>query len=258
MNGAEEIASSFVVTGGDGTELLELGEKSFRSDGAPDTGACPRGAGSGGCGVKGSRSVCPRFPTAQSAAFARHRLGPPGRHPPGSSAARHRRRRGRGFGRGEVKPGRIAQSVHRGGDLRAQFTAATSDGLAYFRPLPEGAGTVRVSTNEGRIHPDPLVVRLFRPSAKHALPHPRLAPAREPEVHHAEIPETLGQVAPRDACPISVQHRFHKQAVVCGSDPHVPSTSRQQILDAVPWVVSQCVSLFHRSILRRLGSAQRG
>ena len=29
MNGAEEIASSFVVTGGDGTKLLELGEKVF-------------------------------------------------------------------------------------------------------------------------------------------------------------------------------------------------------------------------------------
>ena len=163
-----------------------------------------------------------------------------------------------GLAGGEVKPGRIAQSVHLGMDLRAQSTAATSDGLAYFRPLPEGTGTVRVSTNEGRIHPDPLVVRLFRPSAKHALPHPRLAPAREPEVHHAEIPETFGQGAPRDAGSISVPHGFHKQALVCGSDPHVLSTSRQPILDAVPWVVSQCVSLFHRSILRRLGSAQRG
>ena len=29
MNGAEEIASSFVVTGGDGTKLLEFGKKVF-------------------------------------------------------------------------------------------------------------------------------------------------------------------------------------------------------------------------------------
>lgn len=74
-------------------------------------------------------------------------------------------------------------------------------------------------------------------------PDPRLAPARDPGVHHADIPETLGQVAPRYACSISVQHRFHKEGVVCGGDPNVPSTPRQQILDAFPLVVSVRVAL---------------
>jgi hypothetical protein len=162
-----------------------------------------------------------------------------------------------GLSGGEVKPCRIAQGIHRGVDLRTQSAAATSDGLAYSRHLLDGSGTVLVSTNDGGINHDLLVVRILRQSSEYALPDPRLAPAREPGVHHAEVPETLGQVAPRHACSSSVQHRFYKQAVVYGGDPNVPNTPRQQIFDAFPLVVSQCVPLFHRFTIRRSDSAQR-
>ena len=148
MNGAEEITSSFVVTSGDGTELLEPGEKIFdqmaRPIQVPVKGTLDQ--------VGAARRDHDRFarffqrlnqPLLCVIGFVRHdgiRRGV-GQQDVGADDVV-------GLSGGKVKPCRIAQSVYRGVDLRAQSSAATSDGLAYFRPLLDGSGAVLAGEHE--------------------------------------------------------------------------------------------------------------
>ena len=53
------------------------------------------------------------------------------------------------------------------------------------------------------------------------------------------VAEAFRQVPPRDAGPITVDHRLYKQPIVLGRYPNMPFTSGQNILDPVPLIVSQ-------------------
>lgn len=68
------------------------------------------------------------------------------------------------------------------------------------------------------------------------------------QMHHAKVCEPLGQATPGDADTISVQHRIDKQPVVACRGTDVSRTSGQQIFDAFPLVVSECVSAFYRFV----------
>jgi hypothetical protein len=51
--------------------------------------------------------------------------------------------------------------------------------------------------------------------------------------------ETLRQITPRDARPISVENRFHKKAVILGRDTHMAGPTGQQVLDTIPLIVAK-------------------
>src|SRR5712671_4049569 len=52
----------------------------------------------------------------------------------------------------------------------------------------------------------------------------------------------IGSPPPRDAGPITVDHRFYKQPIVLGRYPHMPFPSGQNILDPVPLIVPKGVA----------------
>lgn len=145
-----------------------------------------------------------------------------------------------------MKSRRIAQRIRRGVDLCTQPAAAQSDSLAFFGFPLDGPGTVLVSSNEGGIHPAPLVVRVLGKKRLDMRPHPGLAPTRESQVYHVKIPKTLGPVSPRKAGLIPIPHRFHEPSMVSSRHPNVPFPPWQEILDVIPWVVSQCLSRCHQ------------
>lgn len=60
-----------------------------------------------------------------------------------------------------------------------------------------------------------------------------------------EITKTLGQVAPRNACAVAVEHRIDEQPVVASRSSGLPGLAGQQILDALPMRITQCVSSGH-------------
>lgn len=77
------------------------------------------------------------------------------------------------------------------------------------------------------------------------MPHARLAPAHVAQVHHPEVPETLGQIAPRDAGAVAVQHRIHEQSIVFGGGSDMSSPAGKQVLDSAPLAICQGVSATH-------------
>ena len=64
-------------------------------------------------------------------------------------------------------------------------------------------------------------------------------------MHDPEITETFGQVAPRNAGPVAIQHRFDEQPVVTCSHADMALTSGQQGFDPFPLIISKGVTTGH-------------
>lgn len=67
-------------------------------------------------------------------------------------------------------------------------------------------------------------------------------------MHHTEITKALGQVAPRDAGALTVEHRIDKQPVVSRSGSGLSDLAGQQILDALPMRIAQGISSGHAQL----------
>src|SRR6516162_818680 len=105
-----------------------------------------------------------------------------------------------------------------------------------------------MGAHDGGVDHHVLVVVIARQHRKNALEDPTLGPSAEPLVHGPPLAETLGQIPPRTARSIAVEHRLDEQAIVLRRAPNMTLASRQKILDAVPLVVAQSIAS-HRSVL---------
>jgi hypothetical protein len=57
-----------------------------------------------------------------------------------------------------------------------------------------------------------------------------------------EVPERLRKVTPRNAGPNSIQNSIDEQTIVPRRCSNMSNTTRQQIFDAIPLVVSYTIS----------------
>src|SRR5450759_2650093 len=106
-----------------------------------------------------------------------------------------------------------------------------------LRPLFLGASAVLMGTHDGRIDHRVFVVGIRGEMLEDPLPDTRLGPASKARMNRLPVSEPLRQVPPGHSSPISVQDRLHEQTIVLGGHAHIPITSRQQILDPIPFVV---------------------
>ena len=70
------------------------------------------------------------------------------------------------------------------------------------------------------------------------LENPALRPPTEALVEDFPITETLGEIPPRNAGPISVENRFHEQSIICRRASDMAFPAGKKILDPVPLVVA--------------------
>jgi len=105
-----------------------------------------------------------------------------------------------------------------------------------------------MGAHDGRIDHRVFVVGIRGQMLEHPLPDARLGPAGKARMNRLPVSEPLRQVPPGHAGPISVQNRLDKQTIVLGGYAHISLTSRQQILDPLPFVVMQSIAA-HRSAL---------
>jgi len=105
-----------------------------------------------------------------------------------------------------------------------------------------------VSPHDRGVDHHVLVVAITRQHRKNALEDPCFRPPAEPLVHGFPLAEPLGQITPRTARSIAVEHRFDEQAIVFCLAADIALATRQKILDAVPLVVAQGITA-HRSVL---------
>src|SRR4051794_26836924 len=106
---------------------------------------------------------------------------------------------------------------------------------------------VLMSAHDGGVDHRVFVVRVVRQVFENLLPNPALRPSAGPRVDRFRIAKPLGQVPPRNAGPVTVQHGLHKQLVVLRRHTDIALPPWQKILDAVPLVVAKGVAS-HRQL----------
>src|SRR6185295_97998 len=79
------------------------------------------------------------------------------------------------------------------------------------------------------------------------LPDPALRPPAEPCMDRLRVAKPLGQVPPRNAGPITIQHGLHEQPVVLRGHADMALPPWQKVVDAVPLVVTKGVAS-HRQL----------
>ena len=65
--------------------------------------------------------------------------------------------------------------------------------------------------HDGAVGHGVFVVRIGRQKLEHPLPDAALGPAREADVDLDRIAEPLGQIPPRGAGSVPIEHRFREQ-----------------------------------------------
>src|SRR6185437_14784833 len=115
-----------------------------------------------------------------------------------------------------------------------------------LRRLFLGAGAVLMGTHDGAVDHRIFVVGVGCEMPEHPLPHAGPGPAAEAPMRVFPIAEALGQIAPRDARAITVEHRLDEQPVVFGRNPDVTLAPGQKVSNTVPLIVAQSVAS-HRS-----------
>jgi hypothetical protein len=103
-----------------------------------------------------------------------------------------------------------------------------------------------MGTHNGAVDHSVFVVGIGRENIEHPLPDPSFRPARPPRVHLDRVAEPLWQIAPWNACPVTIENCFDKQPVVTGAHTYPSFAPGQQVLDPLPLVVTQCIAA-HRS-----------
>jgi len=101
-----------------------------------------------------------------------------------------------------------------------------------------------VGAHDGGIDHGVFVVRVAGQMLENSLPDTANGPSAESRMHHTEVAESLGKVAPRNPGTIAIENSLDKQTVVLRRTPNHADTSRQQILHPIPLIVPQPVASY--------------
>ena len=94
-----------------------------------------------------------------------------------------------------------------------------------------------VSTPKGAVDQGVFLVSFVGQVLQYPFPHSARRPPAEPGRDGFPGPQTLGQIPPRNAGPVTVQHGFAKEPVILGRHPHLAFPARQQTFDPIPLVI---------------------
>lgn len=84
-----------------------------------------------------------------------------------------------------------------------------------------------------------FIVGVLRQMLENPSPDAGFGPTAETQVHDAEIAKALGQIAPRYARAIPIQHRLDKEPIVLGSHADGAFAPGKKIPDALPFIIAQ-------------------
>jgi hypothetical protein len=83
-----------------------------------------------------------------------------------------------------------------------------------------------------------FIVRVGRKILENVVPYARFGPPAEAEMDCHPIPENLRQVAPRDPCPIAIEHSINEKPVVLSGYTDRARPPRKKAADPFPLVIA--------------------
>lgn len=94
-------------------------------------------------------------------------------------------------------------------------------------------------------------VRVLGQLVEDPVPHLLAGPAAESHVHAVPVPESPGQVTPRNPGAQNVQHTFYEEAVVGSRSSRILWLSREHLGDSLPLIIPQHVPSTHTDAFDR-------
>lgn len=87
-----------------------------------------------------------------------------------------------------------------------------------------------------------LVICLGSQHFKDPLPDTTLAPAHVASMNHPKVAKAFGQIAPGNACAITLEHCLDKEAIILGSHSDGSYSAREQMLNPLPLIITESVA----------------
>ncbi len=84
-----------------------------------------------------------------------------------------------------------------------------------------------------------FIVVISRQMPENPFGHTAFVPATQPPMHVLPVARAGRQITSGDACAITIQHSFCKQAIIHGRAADMTSTTREEILYPFPLVVTR-------------------
>ena len=95
-----------------------------------------------------------------------------------------------------------------------------------------------MGAHDGGVDHHVFVIPFARQQLENALENPALRPPAETLIDDFPIAEALGQIAPRNASPISIQNGFDEQPIIRRGAADMALPAGEKILDPVPLAVA--------------------
>jgi hypothetical protein len=96
-----------------------------------------------------------------------------------------------------------------------------------------------------------LIVCLGSQYLKDPLPDTPLTPAHVTSMNHPKVAKAFGQIAPGNACAITIEHCLDKEAIILGSHSDGSHSAREQVLNPLPLIITESItSGDHRTSLQ--------
>ena len=87
-----------------------------------------------------------------------------------------------------------------------------------------------------------LVVCLGSQHFKDPLPNTTLAPAHVASMNHPKVAKAFGQIAPGNACAITIEHCLDKEAIILGSHSEDSDSAGEQVLNTLPLIITESIA----------------
>ena len=87
-----------------------------------------------------------------------------------------------------------------------------------------------------------LVVCLGSQHFKDPLPNTTLAPAHVASMNHPKVAKAFGQIAPGNACTITIEHCLDKEAMILGSHSNSSHSAGEQVLNTLLLIITESIA----------------
>ena len=96
-----------------------------------------------------------------------------------------------------------------------------------------------VEPNNHAVNLGILIVCIRSEGLKDLLPDTTVALAHVVSMYGSKAPKAFGQVAPGDACPITIEHCLDKQTIILDNHPNRANSAGEQVINTLPPIIKE-------------------
>jgi hypothetical protein len=107
---------------------------------------------------------------------------------------------------------------------------------------PHCAAAVLMGSNQGAVDQDVFLIGILGQKRQQIVPNPLFCPSAEATMDVFDVAKRLRKIPPGNAGAITIENSVDKQTIIPSRRSNMPNTTRQQVFDAIPLIVSNAIS----------------